>query len=91
MIEPSLHEKLHWAAFNLLAKVFAYGVVFVSFIFLLLVAANVAGKPIGAQYPPWLLVLFVPLLVVGALMTRAKPYYPEKFKEWYESRHNRSV
>jgi FtsH-binding integral membrane protein len=91
MIEPSLYEKLHWALFNFLARVFAYGLVLVCCIFLLLVAANVAGKPIGAQSPPWLVVLFVPLLVVGVLMTRAKPYYPEKFKEWYERGRNRSV
>ena len=88
MIEPSLYEKFHWATFNFFAKVFAYGLVFVCFIFFLLVAANVLGKPIGAQYSPWLLVLFAPLLVAGVLMIRAKPYYPEKYKEWYESRRN---
>ena len=91
MIEPSLYEKLHWAALNFLSKVFAYGLVFVCFTFFLPVTANVAGKPTGAQFLPWLLVLVAPLLVAGALMIRAKPHYPEKYKEWYESRRSRRV
>ncbi len=91
MVKPSRYEKFHWAVFNMGAKIFASGLVVVCFVFILLVAANVYGKPIGDGFPPWILVLFVPLLVVGVLMVRAKPYYPEKYKEWYESKRKQRV
>ena len=86
MNEPSSYEKIHWRVFNIGAKIFAYGLVFVCLIFILLVTATIIGKPIGAEYPAWSLVLFLALLVVGVLMIKAKPYYPEEYKSRYEKR-----
>jgi hypothetical protein len=45
---------------------------------------NILSKAVGAEYPPWLLVFFIPMLVLCVLMTKAKPFYPAKYKEWYE-------
>jgi hypothetical protein len=86
MKEPSQYEKFHWAVVNAGARFFAYGLVFVCSLFILLVFAEMYGWQLGAEYPAWLLLLFVPLLVVGVLMTKAKPYYPAEYKEWYESK-----
>jgi hypothetical protein len=55
-------------------------------IFILLVVATIFGKPLGAEFPAWNLLLFVPLFIVGVLMIKAKPYYPAEYKEWYESK-----
>ena len=84
MNEPSIYEKIHWHVFNIGVKVFAYGLVLVCIIFILLVSAAIFWKPFGAEYPAWSLVLFMPLLVIGVLMIKAKPYYPEEYKSWYE-------
>jgi uncharacterized membrane protein YfhO len=86
MKEPSQYEKFHWAVVNVGARLFAYGLVFVCALFILLVAATMLGKPLGAEFPAWNLLLFVPLLIVGVLMIKAKPYYPVEYKEWYESK-----
>jgi low temperature requirement protein LtrA len=86
MKEPSQYEKFHWAVVNAGARLFAYGLVFVCALFILLVVATMFGKPLGAEFPTWNLLLFVPLLIVGALMIKAKPYYPAEYKEWYESK-----
>ena len=71
MKEPSTYEKIHWFVFNALVKTFAYGLVFVSAIFILLIMATILGKPIGAEYPTWFLVVFVPLPVLDQI-----PPYP---------------
>jgi hypothetical protein len=86
MKEPSQYEKFHWAVVNAGARFFAFGLVFVCTLFILLVVATMAGKPLGAEFPAWNLLLFVPLLIVGVLMIKAKPYYPSEYKEWYESK-----
>lgn len=86
MKEPSQYEKFHWAIVNAVGRLFAYGLVFVCSIFISFVAATMIGKPISAGFEAWNLVLFVPLLVLGVLMIKAKPYYPAEYKEWYESK-----
>lgn len=86
MKEPSQYEKFHWTIVNAGAKVFAYGLVLACTIFILLVVATMTGKPLGAELPALSLLLFVPLLIVGVLMIKAKPYYPAEYKEWYENK-----
>jgi hypothetical protein len=86
MKEPSLYQKIHWKVFNFGARAFGYGLVFVCTIFTFLTIASYAGMRIGGEYPIWLLVLFIPLLVLGVLLTRAKPYYSEEYREWFEYR-----
>jgi len=91
MKEPTLYEKIHWAAFNILAKVFAYGLVLICIIFMVLIVSNMITGSSSTDYPTWLLVLFLPLLLIGILMTKAKPYYPIKYKDWYERNSKQNV
>ena len=86
MKEPSQYEKIHWAIVNAGARLFAYGLVFVCSLFILFVFAAMSGWQLGAEYPAWILMLLIPLLIIGVLMIKAKPYYPEEYKEWYESK-----
>jgi len=70
------YEKVHWAVFNFCAKVFAYGLVLVCTIFIVLIISNIFTNSSNPNFPEWLLVLFFPLLLVGVLMIKAKPYDP---------------
>ena len=85
--EPSLYERIHWRIFNLLAKVFAYGLVIVSLIFIVRFSASMFGN--SSDISALGLVLFVPGLILGILMAKAKPYYPDKYKMWYERKSER--
>ncbi len=84
MKEPSPYERVHWAAVNAVGRIFAYGLVFVSALFSLGVLATLVGIPFLGELPAFLLVVLVPLGVLGMLMIKAKPSYPEKYREWYE-------
>jgi hypothetical protein len=84
--EPSLYQKIHWRLFNFGAHAFGYALVFVSTIFTLLPIVSYAGMKTGGEYPIWLLVLFIPLIAMGLLVARAKPYYPREYREWFEDR-----
>jgi hypothetical protein len=86
MKEPPLWEKIHWKVFNFSARVFGYGLVFVCAVFIFLCVASYTGIRPGDEYPMWLLVLFIPLIVLGVLVTRAKPYYPKEYREWFEKK-----
>lgn len=86
MKEPNWYLKIHWRLFNILAKLFGYGLSFASLLFIVLVTLSIFGVSIGgAHYPGYLLVLFIVLLVMGILMTKAEPFYPKKYKEWFET------
>jgi len=91
MKEPTPYEKVHWAVFNILAKVFAYGLVLICIIFIVLVISDIDTGSSSTDYPAWLLVLFLPLLLLGIFMTKAKPYYPVKYKDWYERGNKQKV
>ena len=91
MNEPSTYEKIHWGIFNFAIKIFAYALVFVSLIFILLVVATLVGKPIGTEYKAWILLLLIPSLIVAVLMIKASPYYPAKYRDWFEGRNRQSV
>jgi len=84
MNKPSTYERCHWRIFNFGAKVVGAGFAVVGGLFCLLVVAEHLGFSDTGEYPLGLLVLFVPLSVLGVLMVKAKPYYPAKYKDWYE-------
>jgi hypothetical protein len=71
----SRYERLHWAAFNFLARLFAYGMAVVSSLFIVLIVLALF-RVTPWDYPVGLLLLFIPLLVLSVLMIRAKPYNP---------------
>jgi len=86
MKEPSLYEKINLKVINVLSRIFAYSLVFGCILGILQTIASYTGLRSPDEYPIWLLILFIPLLVLGVLATRAKPYYPEKYREWYEQK-----
>ncbi|HKU13610.1 MAG TPA: hypothetical protein VJQ52_04390 [Steroidobacteraceae bacterium] len=73
----SRYERFHWAAFNFLSRVFAYGMAFTSTVFIVLIVLAFF-RVTRWDYPVGLLLLFVPLLVLSLLMIRAKPYNPSR-------------
>jgi hypothetical protein len=47
--------------------------------------AYILGAKInGGEFPLFSLPVFVILLILGILVIRAKPYYPKKYREWFE-------
>ena len=84
MDEPSAREKIYWKVFNTGARVFGFGLTIISIIFTVLVTGSILGLPEFEDYPGWLLILFVPLVPLGVLVVKAKIYYPEQYKEYYE-------
>ncbi len=87
MREPSTYEKFHWKLFNASAKMFGFCLSLVSLIAIALTIASISGAIIGeGKYPVYLLPLLMILLILGILLLRAKPYYPKKYREWFEKR-----
>jgi len=85
MREPSAYEKFHWKSFNVIAKIFGFCLSLASLTFIIPAIASIFGAKISErEYPIYLLPLFVILLVLGILVIRAKPYYPKKYREWFE-------
>ena len=79
MDEPSRYEKRNLKFFTASARIVGYGFVFVS---ALAIVVTISFH--DAEYPLWSLIVFIPVLVLGFMMTRVKPYYPAKYREWYE-------
>ena len=84
MDEPTTYEKTHWKVFRIGAKVFGFGLIIVSLIFTVLITGSLLGLTNLNDYPVWLLILFVPLIPLGALIVRSKSYYPKQYKDKYE-------
>ena len=87
MSEPLTYEKSHWKVFNIVAKVFGAGITIISIIFIILIARSAMGLSNQADYPGWLLVLFIPMIPLGVLIVKAKNYFPKEYKEYYEKDH----
>ncbi len=85
MREPSSYKKVQWRFINLHAKIFGYGLTFCSLVFIIKAIGYIFGAKIdGEEFRLYLLPLFVILFVLGILVIRAKPYYPKKYREWFE-------
>lgn len=70
---------------NIGGKILGYCLSLSSLIFIIRAIVSIFGEKIdGEEYPTYLLPLFVILLVLGILVIRAKPYYPKKYREWFE-------
>jgi uncharacterized membrane protein len=90
MLKPNLYERVHWAVFNGIGRIFGISCCVISFIFCALILSGIFGSEFGKDYPAGLLVLFVPLVIIGFLMVKAKAFYPKKYKEWYEQGRNKN-
>lgn len=86
MKEPSLYERIHWFIFNAGAKTIGTGMVIMGALSSLRIIAELFGLAERSDLSVGYLLLFAPISVLGVLMLKAKPYYPEKYKEWYASK-----
>jgi hypothetical protein len=82
MKEPSANEKVQWKLFNGFARLFG------SLLILSCVASAILSIKClivaGNSCPYWLPFLFLPLIAVGVMMVRVKPFYPKEYREWFE-------
>jgi hypothetical protein len=86
MTEPSLYEKIHWKIFNMAARFVGCCMVIVCSIFVILIIGSFWGIKFAEAYPKSLLIPFLLLIPLGFLIIKAKPYYPEKYREWFETK-----
>jgi len=83
MKEPSAYEKVHWKLFNAFARLFGSLLILSCGAFAVLTVKSL--KVPGNSYPSWLLLLFLPLIAIGVMMIKVKPYYPNEYREWFEA------
>jgi hypothetical protein len=83
MKEPSVYEKVHWKLFNAFARLFGSLLVLACVAFAILTVKSL--KVPGNSYPPWLLLVFLPLIALGVMLIKVKPYYPNEYEEWFEA------
>jgi hypothetical protein len=79
MSEPSPYERLHWRLFNASARFIGGVFALICSLFSALIVARYLGVIDGPTYPPVVLLFLVPTGVFGALMVKAKPYYPQRY------------
>ena len=76
MKEPSAYEKVHWKLFNAFARLFGSLLILACVAFAILTVKSL--KVPGNLYPPWLLLVFLPLIALGVMMIKVNPYYPNE-------------
>lgn len=80
MKEPSAYEKVHWKLFKAFARLFGSLLILSCVAFAILTVLKVPGN----SYPPWLILVLLPLIALGVMMIKVKPYYPNEYREWFE-------
>ena len=83
---PGIYERLHWAIFNILAKVFGVLGTFICTVGCLLILLEYFGVLKGNNYELISLVFLIPLLYLCWKMIFVKPYRPKEYEDWYASR-----
>ena len=69
---PKAYEKLHLKLFSISVRLFVVSLIVVSTMYIVLVTAPIIGIHINVLYEPWLLVIFIPEIVLGVLILMAK-------------------
>jgi len=86
--KPSKYEIFHWRAVNFVGRLFGYGLVIASIVF---ASEKILNTEFGAVIDDGKLdfifhfMVYIALFILGIIFIRVNPYYPEQYREWFES------